>query len=173
MNRYPLYSQADRATLLDGFATIAERTEHNDVAGQYYAHIVKDYPLSPLAAPSKEKLEKFGAPVPQPDPTALARMQKEQQIPRQRTGIFMRAPEGILKSSPDVRMAARTGTPTMTPEESETGDLLTPGGLGVVGGATGGTTGSTGTGAFVETVTPAHVGFSGRRNRSTDRRSAS
>ena len=84
VNRYPLYSQADRATWM--LATIAERSEHNDVAGQYYAHIVKDYPLSPLAAPSKEKLEKFGAPVPQPDPAALARMQKEQQIPRQRTG---------------------------------------------------------------------------------------
>jgi outer membrane protein assembly factor BamD len=155
VSRYPLYSQADHATWM--LASIAERTEHNDIAGQYYAHIVRDYPLSPLAPAAKAKLEKFGAPVPQPDPEALARMQKEQQTPRQKTPI-LKAPTALLKSAPDVRMAAHSGTPTMTPEDTEGGDVLTPGALGV--GSTGGAaaSGGAGTGAFVETVTPGASG---------------
>lgn len=161
VNRYPLYSQADRATWM--LASIAERSEHNDVAGQYYTHIVKDYPLSPLAPAAKAKLEKFGVPVPQPDPEALARMQKEQETPRPRTGI-LKAPAGMLKSSPDVRMAARTGKPTMTPEETEAGEVLTPGSLGFGGPAaatsTGSTGAATGNSAFVETVTPGTSGSS-------------
>ena len=80
VTRYPLYSQADRANWM--LATIYDRTEHGDIAAQYYAHIVKDYPLSPLAADAKARLVKFGTPVPQPDPDALARMQAEQQAPR-------------------------------------------------------------------------------------------
>ena len=95
-------------------ATIYERNEHSDLAAQYYARVVKDYPLSPLVADAKEKLTKFGVPVPQPDATAVARMQQEQQMPRQRRSILM-APMGMFKTGPDVSTAARTGTPTMTP----------------------------------------------------------
>src|SRR6202030_720988 len=65
-NRYPLYSQADRANWMLG--QIYEKAEHNDYAARYYTNIVKDYPLSSLADDAKSKLTKFGAPVPQPDP---------------------------------------------------------------------------------------------------------
>jgi len=149
-NRYPLYSQADKANWM--LATIAERSEHSDIAGQYYAHILKNYPLSPLAAQAKEKLVKFGVPVPQPDSAAMARMQTEQQLPRKRGGILS-MPLGMLRSSPDVRMAARTGAPTLTPREVESGDVLSPGGsLGLASAAA--PSGSAGMGAIVETVTP-------------------
>jgi outer membrane protein assembly factor BamD len=155
VTRYPLYSQADHANWM--LASIAERSEHNEIAGQYYTQIVKNYPLSPYAPGAKAKLEKFGMPVPQPDPASLARMQKEQQIPRARGG-FLKAPEAILRSSPNVSLAARTGTPTMTPEESETGDVLTPGGVSSLGpGGTAGT-GSGASTAIVETVTPGTSG---------------
>lgn len=150
VNRYPLYSAADRANWM--LASIYERNEHNDVAATYYTRLVKEYPLSPLAADAKGKLVKFGDPVPQPDPTALVRMQKEQQMPRERPG-FLKRPAGLLKTGPDVSTAARIGMPTLTPESDDATDTLSPGaGLTVVasGVASTGSTASTGgTGAYV------------------------
>jgi outer membrane protein assembly factor BamD len=153
VNRYPLYSEADRANWL--LASIYERNEHNDAASTYYARLVKEYPLSPLAAEAKAKLVKFGAPVPQPDPTALARMQREQEIPRDRPS-FLKRPAVLLKSGPDVSAAARVGVPSLTPQSIDVADTLTPGaGMSVVvtGGASAGSNG-TGTGAYVQTVSP-------------------
>ncbi len=166
VNRYPLYSQADHVNWM--LANIFDRTEHADVAAQFYGRIVQDYPLSPLVADAKAKLLKFGAPVPQPDPTALARMQSEQQTARPRSLISR--PLGALKTGPDVRMAARSGAPTMTPENSDNAETLTPGGPGnsLVGSAaspsaSAGPTASSGggTGALVETVSPGSSGSSG------------
>jgi len=158
VNRYPLYSEADRANWM--LASIYERNKHNDIASTYYSRLVKQYPLSPLAAGAKAKLVKFGAPVPQPDPTALARMQKEQDTPRDRPG-FLKRPGELLKSGPDVSAAARVGTPTLTPQSDDATDTLTPGaGLGVVAaGASNGSNGNTngnggGTGAYVQVISP-------------------
>ena len=123
VNRYPLYSEADRANWMLG--SIYERNEHNDMAATYYTRLVKEYPLSPLAAEAKTKLVKFGDPVPQPDPTAMARMQKEQQTPRDRPS-FLRRPGELLKSGPDVSTAARVGMPTLTPQTDDATDTLTP-----------------------------------------------
>jgi outer membrane protein assembly factor BamD len=145
-NRYPLYSQADQANWMLG--QIYEKTEHNDIAAKYYSKIVKDYPLSSLTGDAKNKLVKFGVPVPPPDPTAMARMQQEQNAPR--SGIVKRY-MGILKNSPDYSAAARSGDPTMTPA-SESGDetigfSLQPNVPAVAGSSIGST-------AAVETITP-------------------
>ena len=156
VNRYPLYSAADRANWMLG--AIYERNEHNDMAATYYTRLVKQYPLSPLAAEAKTKLAKFGDPVPQPDPTAMARMQQEQRTPRDRP-MFLKRPTEILKSGPNVSAAARVGMPTLTPQSDDATDTLTPGaGLTVVasGGASTGSTGGSGT--YVQTVTPAGSG---------------
>ena len=52
MNRYPLYSQADQANWMLG--QIYENAANTTTSpAQYYARIVKDYPLSPLAAPPR------------------------------------------------------------------------------------------------------------------------
>jgi outer membrane protein assembly factor BamD len=150
VNRYPLYSEADRANWM--IASLYERSEHPEIAAQFYTRLVKDYPLSPLVPTAKEKLVKFGAPVPQPDPAALARMQKEQDTPRPRGGILS-LPAGMFKTGPDIRMAARSGAPTMTPQETDNADTLTPGSL-AIGASASAPGGSTGTGAYVETVTP-------------------
>ena len=145
-NRYPLYSQADRANWMLG--QIYEKGEHNDLAARYYSRIVKDYPLSPLAGDAKNKLTKFGVPVPPPDPEAFARMQKEQSA--NRPGMVKRT-MSFLKTSPDVSAAARSGPPTMTPA-SESGDETI--GFSLQPNANAATTSSVGNTAAVETITP-------------------
>src|SRR6202022_5124225 len=50
-NRYPLYSEAGQANWMLG--QIYEKTEHNEIAAQYYSKIVKDYPLSTVAGDAK------------------------------------------------------------------------------------------------------------------------
>jgi outer membrane protein assembly factor BamD len=115
-NRYPLYSQADQANWMLG--QIYEKGEHNEIAAKYYSRIVKDYPLSDHVGDAKARLTKFGVPVPPADPTAVARMQQEQSVDR--PGMIKRS-MGMLKNSPNVSAAARSGDPTMTPA-SETGD---------------------------------------------------
>jgi outer membrane protein assembly factor BamD len=145
-NRYPLFSQADQANWMLG--QIYEKGEHNEIAARYYSRIVKDYPLSSLAGDAKNKLVKFGVPVPPPDPTAVARMQKEQATDR--PGMVKRT-IGFLKTGPDVSTAAHNGPPTMTPA-SESGDETI--GFSLQPNASAASTSSIGSTATVETVTP-------------------
>ena len=147
--RYPLYSQADQANWM--LAQIYEKAEHNEIAGRYYSRIVKDYPLSPLAADSKAKLTKFGIPIPPPDPSALARMKKDQEeAANSRLGLIAKSTM-FLKSRPDISSTAHAGDPTMTPA-SESGDEVL--GFGPQVGPTVGAGSSIGNTATVETVTP-------------------
>jgi len=127
VDRYPLYSQADQALWMLG--QTYERAEKGHIAANYYARIVRDYPLSPLVSDAKAKLQKLGVPVPQPNPEALARMQKERDLRRDRPGMLRRS-LGILKTGPDVSMAARVGQPNLTPWTEPTSPLqaLTAGG---------------------------------------------
>jgi outer membrane protein assembly factor BamD len=146
ISRYPLYSQADRAEWT--LAQIYERHGGGaEFSVQYYANILKNYPLSPLASDAKEKLSKYRVAMPDPDPEALARMKKETETDRDRPGIFGRS-LGMLKSGPDVSMAARAGNPTMTPASDDSEDttiLGMPAAPSTVGG---------GTGVTVEPVAP-------------------
>ena len=151
-SRYPLYSRADEANWM--LAQIYERNERKPIATIFYARIVKDYPLSPLAADAKDRLTKLGAPIPQPDPTALVRMQQEQNTPRPRPGLISK-PLGALKNGPDVSTAARSGDPNLTPEGEENGgETLTPGSTTVGGGGGNAPSNS----AVVEVVNPGGTG---------------
>ncbi|MBZ5702141.1 MAG: outer membrane protein assembly factor BamD [Acidobacteriia bacterium] len=145
-SRYPLYSRSDRALWMLG--AIFERGERKDIAANYYAKIVRNYPLSGLADDARKKLTALGAPIPQPDPQALARMQQERTIERPHVGVMHKA-TGILHSGPDVRTAARVGKPNLEPESTSVAgvDVLTPGGQNRLGGGPGTT-------AVVATVTP-------------------
>lgn len=140
--RYPLYSRADHANWMLG--DIFEKSEHKEIATMYYSQIVKDYPLSPLAAGAKDKLKAFGAPIPQPDPGALAWMKEEQNIPRKHATLLLK-PMGLVKNGPggELRAAARTGKPNLEPEADtfSATDILTGGGKSQIGGSGGGTTG--------------------------------
>ncbi len=53
VNRYPLYSAADRANWMLG--AIYERNEHNDMAATYYTRLVKQYPLVAAGRGSENK----------------------------------------------------------------------------------------------------------------------
>jgi outer membrane protein assembly factor BamD len=161
VNRYPLYSKSDKALWM--LASIWDTTEKKEIASTYYARLVRNYPLSPLVPEAKNRLKAHGTPIPQPDPNALAWMTAEQNAPRAHESLVKR-PLSLIHTGPqqEMRVAATTGKPTMTPEaESGAGtETLTGGnqmrgaGTGIVativpgGGGGGGTSGG-------ESVTPA------------------
>jgi outer membrane protein assembly factor BamD len=149
--RYPLYSKADRALWMLG--NLWEKTEKKEISAPYYARIVRDYPLSPLAPSAKNRLKALKAPVPQPDPKAVAWMTAEKNAPRQHQSLLMR-PTRLFNSGPrdELQTAAKTGPPTMTPAgENESGvDILSGGNRSTLGGGPG-------TG-IVATVTPGSNG---------------
>jgi len=159
-NRYPLYSRSDHALWM--LADIFDKAEKKEVAANYYARIVKNYPLSSEAPQAKARLVAMKVPVPQPDPKARAQMVAEQNASRPHTSLAKK-PLGILHSGPggEMRTAARVGEPTLEPEAdtSSATDVLTGGNSSriVVGGSGGGgtTTGAAGsTTGIVATVTP-------------------
>jgi len=160
-NRYPLYSRSDHALWMLG--DIFDKAEKKEVAANYYARIVKNYPLSSEAPQAKARLVAMKVPVPQPDPKARARMIAEQNAPRPHTSLAKK-PLGILHSGPggEMRTAARVGEPNLEPEAdtSSATDVLTGGNssrivVGGSGGGGGGTASSTGnTTGIVATVTP-------------------
>jgi outer membrane protein assembly factor BamD len=149
-NRYPLYSRSDRALWMLG--TIFEKNERKEIAAQYYARILRNYPLSELVPDAKEKLTAWKVPIPQADPQALAWQQKEREVDRGGVSLLRKA-TGVFRTGPDVRTAARSGAPNLTPasEAAAGGDVLRPGGATALGGAGANT-------ALVETVTPGAAG---------------
>jgi outer membrane protein assembly factor BamD len=143
VRRYPLYSKTDTGLWMLG--DIFEKSERKDIAGGYYAAIVKNYPLSKYDADAKAKLVAFGVPVPQPDPKAVAWMTAEQNAPRPKENVIHKG-TGIFKSGPDVHMAALSGAPQMEPES----DTITTADILNGGSRPGGT--ATGTNSIVGTV---------------------
>ena len=138
VSRYPLYSKSDQALWMLG--NIWQATEKKELAAPYFARIVRNYPLSPLVPNAKKRLNTLGAPVPQPDPQAVAWMTAEQNAPRPHE-MFIKKPLALIRSGPDqeLRTAATNGKPTMTPEsESDAGiDVLTGGNQSRIGGGAG------------------------------------
>lgn len=86
VERYPLYSRADRALWM--LAQTLDQREHGEFASTYYGRIISDYPLSDHADHAKERLIALGYPVPQPKPEALERMQREQELARERASAL-------------------------------------------------------------------------------------
>ena len=163
VTRYPLYSKSDQALWMLG--NIWQGTEKRELAAPYYARIVRNYPLSPLVPNAKSRLKALGAPVPQPDPQAVAWMTAEQNAPRPHESLIKK-PLRLVKTGPEqeLRAAAQGGKPTMTPEsENESGIEVLKGGsqtriggTGIVAEITPGSTGGTTGGA--ENVAPATDG---------------
>ena len=116
VDQYPLYSKADEALWdlgqtyerLDGKTGNRFRRQ----AGDAYARIVKDYPLSGFADDAKKRLKDMELPIPEADPVALNRMKWEEEN-RQRPGMISRS-TSFLRRGPDVGDAARSGAPAMT-----------------------------------------------------------
>ncbi|HEV2182940.1 MAG TPA: outer membrane protein assembly factor BamD [Candidatus Acidoferrales bacterium] len=123
VSRYPLFSQADRAhwMLADilrraalGSKNEQERARWRAQADNEYVRLVKEYPLSSLAPEAKRRLTEDNVKIPPPDPDALARAKYEEKFAHDHPGLVHRA-MGIMKSSPNVAMAAHTGEPDLNP----------------------------------------------------------
>jgi len=150
VRRYPLYSKSDTALWMLG--DLFERSERKDIAGPYYAQIVKNYPLSPKANDARAKLKAFGMPVPQPDPKAVEWMKAEQNTPRAKEPLYHK-PLGIVHSGPDVKMAAHHGAPNLQPDTEDLSgvDILKGGGHTTIAASS---EGGSGSGGVVQTVKP-------------------
>jgi outer membrane protein assembly factor BamD len=145
VRRYPLYSKSDSALWMLG--DIFEKSERKDLAGSYYAQIVKNYPLSNHDTDAKNKLKEFGMPVPQADPKAVEWMTAEQNTPRPKENLVHRGKD-MLHSAPDVHAAAAHGLPNMEPDSNDGGgDILKGGNHSNLGGGSS-------TGAVVDVVKP-------------------
>ena len=113
VERYPNFSQTDEALYMLGSSL--ERSEGEAVAraSEYYSRIVRDYPLSPRAEDSKKSLAALEAPIPEPDPAAVARMTYENTHAGS-IGLWGKM-MGAFKRHPNVSAAqGKTGPPTMT-----------------------------------------------------------
>jgi outer membrane protein assembly factor BamD len=157
VRRYPLYSKSDTALWMLG--DIFEKSERKDLAGSYYAQIVKNYPLSSHAGPARDKLKAFAMPVPQPDPKALEWMTAEQNTPRPKETVLHRSMD-IFHNAPDVHTAAAHGLPNLEPDTDQgNGDILAGGNRSNIG--IGGSTQ-----AVVEVVKPGEPAPAGTTNSS-------
>jgi len=137
-NRYPLYSKSDHALWMLG--DVFEKSEKKDLATNYFGRIVRDYPLSELAPDAKNHLKSLGAPIPQPDPKAVAWMTAEQNAPRPKPSLIQK-PMGFFKNGPvkEFETASKLGVPNMTPEADTTSetDILRGGSQSTIGGGSG------------------------------------
>lgn len=112
-DQYPLYSRADEALYKTGDAFNKMGARFKDRSGKAFARVVRDYPLSAYAEEAKKRLLEMELAVPEADPAAVARMKYEAE---NITKAGMLAPvTSILKGGPDVRLAAKSGTPSMAP----------------------------------------------------------
>lgn len=121
--RYPLFSQGDRAYWMlgdiyrraaRGSKNEQDRARWRTISDMAYARMMREYPLSPLAADAKRQLTQDGMAIPPPDPQALARAQYDQKFAEDHPGMVHRA-LGMMKSSPNVSAAAHAGTPDLNP----------------------------------------------------------
>lgn len=112
-DHYPLYSRGDEANWLlgDSYGRMGPRFRQK--AGAAYARIVREYPLSPLVEDAKKRLTDMEMAVPEPDPVAYNRMKYELEN-REKSGLSDTA-FGIFKRGPNVKTAAKSGTPAMEP----------------------------------------------------------
>jgi outer membrane protein assembly factor BamD len=111
-DQYPLYSRTDEALWEEGDAYGHMGARFRPKQGEAYTRLVRDYPLSPYADQAKKKLRDLELPVPEADPAAVARMKYEAEN-RTKPGLMNRS-TGFLRGSPDVSMAAKSGSPQMS-----------------------------------------------------------
>ena len=114
VDRYPNFSQAAEALLLLGRSIErAKGKEGSEEAAGYYARIVRDYPLSGQVDDAKEHLKTLGAPVPDADPVAVARMTYEK-AHAVSTGMWD-SMSGMMSRRPNIAAAqGRITPPTLT-----------------------------------------------------------
>ncbi len=75
LNKYPNFSRFDEALFLH--ARAMELQEDTETASQNLARIITSYPHSAFADRARETLQKWGKPVPEPDPAKVAEEKAE------------------------------------------------------------------------------------------------
>ncbi|MBV9082654.1 MAG: outer membrane protein assembly factor BamD [Acidobacteriaceae bacterium] len=142
VDQYPLYSKADEALYEAGDAYSKMGPRYRKTAGDMFARIVRDYPLGDRANDAKKRLEDMELPVPQADPTAIARMKFDEDNYR-RPGLFARS-TSFMRSSPDTSHAAKQGSPTMTdPKRTIPASIPVPNNTEIAGAGAGSGSGTT------------------------------
>ncbi len=112
VNQYPLYSNAGEALYEAGVAYSKMGPRFRKQAGEMFARIVREYPLSSRVEDAKRRLEEMELPVPQAERAAYDR-EKYDRDNYHRPGLLSRS-SSFLKSGPDVSHAAKSGDPAMT-----------------------------------------------------------
>jgi outer membrane protein assembly factor BamD len=127
---YPNFSRGDEALWYLG--QTLERLKKPNEAAPYYARIVTEHPLSPLADDAKERLTAFKHPIPQPTRAMMARAQADA-VRGRRRDLFQKL-GGFLSSSPDTSATRRGPVRLGAPPPSEVQVAATP--TGEAGGTT-------------------------------------
>ncbi len=109
VNHYPSFSEADQACWY--LAQTYERLKKPKEAVPYYARILTDYPLSPIAPDAKEQLAALHQPVPRPTLAALARAHAD--ALHDTSLSLMQKIMGTFSSAPNLR-ATRHGPVILT-----------------------------------------------------------
>ncbi len=112
VDQYPLYSKSGESLYEAGDSYSKMGPRFRKQAGEQFAKIIRDYPMSPRADQAKLRLEDMEMPVPNPDPAALARG-KAEEAAYKKPGMLSRTMR-VMGSAPDVSHAASQGQPTMT-----------------------------------------------------------
>ena len=112
VDQYPAYSRSDEALweLGDSYTKMGNRFRPK--AGEAYAKIVKDYPLSSYVDAAKKRLNELELPIPEADRAAYDRMKYDLEH-RTKPGVVSRA-TSIMKRGPDVYTATKSAEPVMT-----------------------------------------------------------
>jgi outer membrane protein assembly factor BamD len=113
VDQYPLYSNAGEALYEAGDAYSKMGPRFRKQAGDQFARIVREYPLSSRADDAKKRLEDMELPVPQADRAAYDR-EKYELANYRKPGMISRS-TSWLRGGPDVSHAAKSGAPTMDP----------------------------------------------------------
>ena len=111
VDQYPNFSQAD-----DSLWYTAEA--YNHMGNQWrqqqireLSKLVREYPLSDRVDAAKQRLQELEAPAPEADPVSLAKMQYE--LENRETISFLSKFWGAFSMHPNLKMAAKSGTPSM------------------------------------------------------------
>ena len=136
--RYPLYSQSDEALwMLSDIYSLMRKYSKNEDDKNHWAdlqakvldQLVTNYPLSARASQAKTQLKAMGMDVPQANPAAVDRMQKQVAYQKaHHSNALLAGPTSLLKSTPDFSLAARSGTPNLDPPAQSVSakDILSP-----------------------------------------------
>jgi outer membrane protein assembly factor BamD len=112
VDQYPLYSGAGDALYEAGDSYSKMGPRFRKQAGEMFARIVREYPMSLRVKDATKRLQDMEMPVPAPSQAALERAKWEQENSK-RLGITKKA-MNFVKSAPDLSHAAHSGPPTMT-----------------------------------------------------------